>query len=946
MEMTNKKVAVHLLFQNMRSYRGNYEKLCEYLDEHDYPTIIAMQEMWLPHATQLNLPNYHTCQIKLRSKSNANAGGGVGILINKELDFIELDTPFISKIIETQTFYIKSLNLLISNVYIPLKLREMSHLEVFLLEIRSHCKTYKPQQIVIGGDFNANYQEKSEYADLINTLFSENALLKISNNNTKFTNINGVLNCSELDAIYCNKTLSTYTLDTQISDHVGLAVDLPAIEKPTVNTVLKRNFSSKNLWLLKKYFTAYDWTEVISCGDRSVFKKFHKILKSGLDIICPKKESKVTATKRKHRWMTLGLLVSRKTKLQEYKLFKAGKHNRYKQYSRVYYKTIRKAKYLYLQDIISSKDSKKIWSETLSVLGVNTANSARIQHLTINNEVITDKKGIADSFNDFFAKVGENLAKKTNPDGTHLTYVDKPQTKFSLQTITNEDLILIMRTVLNKKSSGFDEYSNYLIKQIYKSIEIPLVHVINCSISLKFVPVEWKTAKIKPLFKKGNPDDPSNYRPISLLSGFSKIVEKVVEKQLRKYLEDNNLITTSQFGFRQKYETTYAILKITNELYNNNEKDLISLAVFADLKKAFDTVNHEILLDKMQKLGIDNSWFKSYLNNRDLITDFEGTLSDKVPLTVGVPQGSVLGPLMFLLYINDLPKVTSGKIYLFADDTTILYSAKTTAELEQTVNRDLVMVNKWFLTNALTVHVDKTNYIIFNNNYAESINITMNNKPLEKISETKFVGVMLDKDLNWNSHINHVGNKMNKGLYLLGTGKTYLPKKIKILLYNALIRSHFEYAVLAWGHKINKTLITKQKKALRLICSVSYNAHTMPLLDELELLTVEDTYQYRIMSLAFRSTLEDIPAQISEDIPLYSNSRNTRSAPHFRTKHYKKKNLNFQEILPKTWNNFESFVKIERSDSFYYNLKQYFLTTYRQWKCLSSRCYSCKKQQK
>ena len=263
-----------------------------------------------------------------------------------------------------------------------------------------------------------------------------------------------------------------------------------------------------------------------------------------------------------------------------------------------------------------------------------------------------------------------------------------------------------------KLSSGEDFISTKLLKEIAPVIITPLHYLINLSLETGFVPSEMKLAKVVPVFKEGNCHEYTNYRPISLLNSFSKLLEKIVSKQLIRFLHINQIIYKHQYGFRAGHSTSHSVLHLTDEIYKtlNQKPSGKTLTVFIDLKKAFDTVDHKILLEKMDIYGIRDSanlWFKNYLYDREQFVSINGIQSEKKKIRCGVPQGSVLGPLLFLLFINDLPNATTFLTLLFADDTTFQVSDQDPNKLFDIANSELEKASAWFTANKLTLNVKK-----------------------------------------------------------------------------------------------------------------------------------------------------------------------------------------------------------------------------------------------
>ena len=260
--------------------------------------------------------------------------------------------------------------------------------------------------------------------------------------------------------------------------------------------------------------------------------------------------------------------------------------------------------------------------------------------------------------------------------------------------------------------------------------------------------------------KKCSTDNPSNYRPISLLSVFSKIFEKLTHQRSYNFLEINEILHPLQFGFRKKHSTLYTSISMTEHIKNSIDNGNYGCGIFIDLKKAFDTVNRTILLKKLEHYGIRGvslQWFESYLSDRKQFVSVNGHSSNELEIKHGVPQGSVLGPLLFLLYINDLPSISKKlTFYLFADDTNIYFESSDLLHLQKTVNKELRKVRKWLESNRLALNIDKTNFVIFRSagkEICDNITIKIGNKKIHRENHVRFLGVLLDSALSWKTHI-------------------------------------------------------------------------------------------------------------------------------------------------------------------------------------------------
>ena len=400
----------------------------------------------------------------------------------------------------------------------------------------------------------------------------------------------------------------------------------------------------------------------------------------------------------------------------------------------------------------------------------------KIDSLNINDQEISNSADISEAFNSYFTNVGPELASKIQYNNAHfIQYLPEPQNNTIFFNPTNEDeIIKTVNSFKSKKSSGYDGISTKLLKQIIYCIASPLEHIFNLSLSTRICPDSLKTAKVVPVFKKDDPTKISNYRPISLLPSISKILERLVYTRLESFLSVNNILNPSQFGFRKKFSTDLAIAHLLDKITSAFAKKEHVIAIFMDLSKAFDTINHDILLHKLRNYGIRGtalSWFKSYLSNRQQYVLNDKNKSSMLNIRCGVPQGSILGPLLFLIYINDITKSSSTVSFiLFADDTNILYSHKHLTELINTLNTELINVSSWFKCNKLSLNIAKTNFIHFqtlHSNIELPQPIKIDDLSLLKKDFTKFLGITIDKNLTWDQLIQNISSQITRGIGML-----------------------------------------------------------------------------------------------------------------------------------------------------------------------------------
>jgi hypothetical protein len=414
-----------------------------------------------------------------------------------------------------------------------------------------------------------------------------------------------------------------------------------------------------------------------------------------------------------------------------------------------------------------------------------------------------------------------------------------------------------------------------LLKKVAVSLSVPLAIIINQSLNTGIFPEALKIAKILPLYKKENKSLFDNYRPISLLPCVSKVFERVAYNQLYNYFDTNRLFYIGQHGFRTKHSTETATLEFIDKIMKHLDNGNMPIAIYIDLSKAFDTIDHSILLTKLSFYGIQNAslrWFSSYLSNRKQYVSFNNSTSDLLPNDIGVPQGSILGPLLFIIYVNDLCHITQNFTpILYADDTTLeaplcsfnyLQNSDST-EASQFINSELENISKWLSVNKLSMNTIKSKYMIFHlpqthRNKIPDLNICLNNIQLEKVNEFNFLGITVDETLSWKPHITKVCNKISRSIGVIKRLNKFLPVESLVTLYNSLILPHINYGLLAWGHKYER-VFKLQKRAVRSIINTKYNAHCYPIFKTLKLLSVKDIFKIQGLKYFFKYKQDLLP---------------------------------------------------------------------------------------
>ncbi len=486
---------------------------------------------------------------------------------------------------------------------------------------------------------------------------------------------------------------------------------------------------------------------------------------------------------------------------------------------------------------------------------------------------LSNPNEVVDGFNDSFVNVGFNLASRCKaPDGNPCGLIKGQFSPLLNLDPPNPQEVHSIIMALKNTAAGHDGIKCILIKETIDSILLPLTHILSLSLRFGIIPQDLKIAKVVPIFKAGDINEFGNYRPISILPCIPKILEKLVYLRTIKHLESNNILYKHQYGFRKKYSTEHALLQLVNHTSTALDEKKFAIGIFLDFSKAFDTVDHDILISKLSRYGVAGTalnWFKNYLTNREQFVHLNGLSSKKSKILFGVPQGSILGHLLFLIYINDMPMMCKKFLpILLADDTNLKATREDFSILIKCTNDELSSIAHWLNLNKLTLNVKKCNFMIFcniNKYYPKELaKILINGNEILQVHSTKFLGVVLDERLSWSKHIDLVSTRSMKLLGILRKVLPLIHHSAHSTLYFSFLFPHLNYCNIVWAATYPtylKKLLLLQKRFLRLISHSTRYAPSAPLFVKYQLLSVDkmNTYLTCLFIHKFIYRKQDLP---------------------------------------------------------------------------------------
>ena len=741
---------------------------------------------------------------------NGRFGGGVCFYISSNINYSirkDLDNQFL-EILSIEIRKPNSKPFVVTSWYRPPNspLELFSHLDTLLGKLDS-----ENVELFLMGDMNCDLLSKDNvYAKALLNVTDIYGLKQLIYESTRITPLTSTL----IDLIFTNQPDNVYCSGVShiaISDHslvyVFRKMSIPSAAKG-INLISYRQFKHFNSANFRADIFAQPWDDLKHYHDpNDMWKKWKDLFLTVCDRHAPLKTKRTRSSK--SPWITT-ILKKRmnyrdRLKRKAIKTNDPSTWNQFRTMRNQVNRDINTAKQAYYNNVFNncSGDQHKTW-KTINELTSRKSNKTVINEIDYNEQKSKNQADVAEMLNSFFTEIGPDLSSHvTEVDNSFEDFLSETDENFIFEKTTTAQVFSLLSKLCQSKATGLDNISAKLLRQCPDLLSESLTVIFNQSLITGIFPDEWKSARVTPLYKNsGKRNEPTNYRPISVIPVVAKVFERIIYDQVYHYLSKNSLLTRHQSGFRSLHSTVTALLEATDSWAMNIDRGLINAVVFLDLKKAFDTVDHEILLRKLQYYGIRQSsykWFASYLDNRTQICQINCCKSTPKSLKCGVPQGTILGPLLFLLYINDLPNCLHfSQPRMYADDTSLTFASADVHDVNDCLNYDLNKVYTWLSVNKLTLNLTKTEFMLIASrqklsNLSDCPSLTINNMTVEQVASTKSLGVCIDQTLNWESHIENICKKIASAIGAIKRIRHQIPFNIVVNVYNSLVQPHYDY---------------------------------------------------------------------------------------------------------------------------------------------------------
>lgn len=785
---------------------------------------------------------------------------------------------------------------------------------------------YNGHRIVLCGDFNVNFLAPSgDLRALCDLLATYDIKITIKEPTRKQNCLDNI--CVSSGFLESSSTV----IHNGMSDHSAQSFQFLTESHDVLlgnNRVAYRQLKNiKNIQYFNELLSRETWEDVTCLSDvDQQYERFAEMVGHDFELAFPLKYKNAKTVKPSNAWITKGIRISSQRVKALYRLTLTGNLddiNYYRKYKNIYRKVIARAKLMYNSDLMSgsSNKTKTAWSIIRDSTTSKQKTGRRIA-VRVNDETVGDPIRIAEYFNNYFNTVTDSMLLPTCEIVPH--NVKHCPNSFFFEPLCERDVRNIINQIRDTSSYGEDQISMYLLKRCVDAVVMPLTRIINDSVTQGKFPDALKVSKIIPILKHGPRDSLESYRPISLLNSFSKIFEKIMATRILKFLEKNNILSDQQFGFRKGRDTSTAITAFLDFLYKDIDAGKSCFGVFLDLSKAFDLVNHSLLTDKLYCYGIRGNvlnWMRSYLCGRMHYTNVGDACSGRLQSKRGVPQGSVLGPLLYIIYVNDFAIKRS---VLYADDTSMMVSSVSRSNAIEEMKESLNKVENYTLRNDLLVNCKKTAFIEFKPSTYErdrSSLIRYRNTSIGQVDSVKFLGLTVDYRCNWKEHIDYLCGRLAPMCHAIRRLRAVVTSNVLLTFYFGQFHSLMTYVTIAWGASPDfDRVFGMQKRAIRAMNGIGHRASCRELFVSMNILPLPCVYIMQLLVYA-NNNLNSI-RKVND-----YHSYNTRNGLVLEIPKHR---LSFYERSPhflaiKTYNKLPDSFKMQTESHFKRSVKQFLI---------------------
>ena len=712
-------------------------------------------------------------------------------------------------------------------------------------------------ELVLVGDFNIDLLKDDISKNSFMLCLQSNYLVPVITKATRLAskvNDSGIVVTSAtlIDNVFikANTRHISGVIETNISDHFSIFTSIPLTAKETnKNTEIKyRSINDFNQRKFNYQLTHSDIFNIFNVNDGQVaFSMFFETFNNLYDRYFPITSKTLSTKDLEKPWINdvIKKRMSIRDKLHKLSVKNYVPRKTYTDFRNKLTKQMVEAKAKYYEK--EFKDNENNIKETWSIINSALKSKSKDSKVSIcddNGNQVTDSE-VPNNFVNYFTTIADKLTSQIPNTQTHFSsYLgNRINNSFFFAPSDSSDILKVIGNLKNN-GKGLYAISTDVIKSCKHIIAPVLSHIINLCINDGYFPVELKIGCITPIFKNGNKELINNYRPVCSLSPFSKIIEKVVYNRMISFIDKNNIFSSTQFGFRKGMSTETALIDYINRVHSGLNNNYYTISVLMDLSKAFDLMDHNILKNKLEHYGFRGNFLNfliKFLSDREYFVSVNGIKSTNKSVKIGVPQGSTLGPLLFLIYVNDMANSSDIlKFSQFADDSTATHSSRKLRDTISIIETEFEKILNWLATNKLIINLKKTHIMLFTNKKRPNeVKLNVNGSIITEETESKFLGVIVDNKLSWKPHIKYISNKISKSLSVLRYLRYSFPKSILKTLYLSLVLPYLMYCNIIWGSAFKTTLrplFILQKKCLRTITKSKFLAHTLPLFSDISCL--------------------------------------------------------------------------------------------------------------